>query len=180
MGTRWLLLDSGTPQLLAVATAPIVLKSFGFVVTKGRPSLRHQAKYRVWRCSSALLSCTSSHSAPCSHRDLKQLLCNGEQTPRELFKKHTCKIKPMDARGKKQPETVAAVSPPFANQNTSKTPAALNKVPSCSHHVCACHGPLTHLPRAYAPHTHIDAYNEKCRCSTDVTESCLPWHMQRS
>lgn len=58
IGTTWLSLDSGAPW---VATAPIILKDLGFVVTKGYPSLGHQAKHKAWKCSSGLLSCPSSH-----------------------------------------------------------------------------------------------------------------------
>lgn len=66
----------------------------------------------------------------------------GNRHPMELFKKHIRKTKAMDATGKKQPGTVAASSPPFPNQNASKTPAAVDNVPSRSCHVCACHGPM--------------------------------------
>lgn len=85
--------------------------------------------------------------------------------------KNTCKIKSIDARGKKQPETDAAPSAPLP----AKTSAKLLLPSTMSLHVPAtsvlAHGPLTQLPRVYAPHTDIDAYNEMCRCPKDVTEA---------
>lgn len=56
----------------------------------------------------------------------------------------------------------------------AKTSAKLLLPSTMSLHVPAtsvlAHGPLTHMPRVYAPHTDIDAYNEMCQCPKDVTE----------
>lgn len=66
----------------------------------------------------------------------------------------------------------------------AKTSAKLLLPSTMSLHVPAtsvlAHSPLTHLPRVYAPHTHIDAYNEMCRCPTDVTELLALAHAEIS
>lgn len=155
----------GLEILFSHCKRPKVIKSLGFVVTKGCPSLGHQATPRGLE---TFLSTALLHQQPLGFKT--HCCAMGKRHPWSHLK-NICKIKSIDARGKKQPETAAAPSAPFASQNISKTPAALHNVPACSCRICACsRSPHTPAKHKHAPHTDIDAYNEMCRCTKDVTE----------